>query len=466
MKNTKTSKYPVGSREHRKRVKYDKNKERNRLRKGWRHHKRGSSSDESQNWNVDHQVTTEYLNDINSNGYQELATQHNNANKANNRTLNSNPEDINVKSNETDLIYNYIELKNKLFNNDNPEETESKNDAEESEPQKTDAEKNTLDQDNDSKKRRFRGRRNKLTEEEKRKKKEEKQKRKISARKKKEAERLAKLSPNSFDRYKKKRQIIEERREYKKSLSKSERKAYNEKQKELRKKRKEEIFQAKQQKIKESMKDLSPNSKEKKEKRLEEKIRKKLLKKAEKEKEKERFNGLSPEEKKAEKEKKRKEKMERKMKWAYLNKSWLKKLPDNLDYVIVDGNNLRGGGPKRFSRSEVIAHISAIKESLNQLKKTKIIVMFDKKISKYDPIENVEVQFSGDKIADDVIINMIQKLNNVCKPDQDISSSLGKKILVITCDRLFALRVLGLKQMVMRNKVFTSMVPGFNRRSR
>ena len=37
----------------------------------------------------------------------------------------------------------------------------------------------------------------------------------------------------------------------------------------------------------------------------------------------------------------------------------------------------------------------------------------------------------------------------------------NRRALVVTCDRLFGLRILDLKQMVMRNRMFTSIVPGF-----
>lgn len=158
----------------------------------------------------------------------------------------------------------------------------------------------------------------------------------------------------------------------------------------------------------------------------------------------------------------RKERIEasdkRTARWMLLANSWTDQIPDNLELLIVDGNNLRGGGPKRISRDAVVELLSKrqwtnlvakqpngeTSENSNN-KKPRIVCVFDHEASNISNTGDIEIQFSKDVIADDVIAQLAEQ-------------NKDKSTLVVTCDRDLALRILDLGGKIMRNRKFESLI--------
>jgi chromosome segregation ATPase len=209
------------------------------------------------------------------------------------------------------------------------------------------------------------------------------------------------------------------------NMSPESRKSYEEKQKQRQEKR-------------DYMKSLTKE--ERKLERIKNMTSKQLTKHQEKKAQKEAFNQLSPEEQLKIKLEKKAKAQERKAQYQHLKENWSLELPDDIEHLIIDGNNMRGGGPRRHSRDVIMRHIKETKDIVPQLTNVNVTVYFDHKPAKYEPIDGFEVKFSGDIIADDMIV-------------EDVSKS-EKKTLVITSDRLLAVRLLELNAYVMRNGVF------------
>jgi len=151
-------------------------------------------------------------------------------------------------------------------------------------------------------------------------------------------------------------------------------------------------------------------------------------------------------ERKVQRELRKAERMAKKARWDFLANNWSKpgSYPKNMDLLIIDGNNMRGGGPKRLSRNKVIEIVSSSLSNMN-LDDARVIVTFDHEATKYEAPECFEILFSKDEIADDLIVRLVE---TEIKAKQDIN------VLVVTCDRGLALRILDLGKQVMRNKDF------------
>lgn len=156
--------------------------------------------------------------------------------------------------------------------------------------------------------------------------------------------------------------------------------------------------------------------------------------------------NMTRDEKKIYKQKRKEARLENKKKWSFLADKWSTEILE-VECLIIDGNNIRGGGPKRHSRDEVIQHVEKVVNHHEQLKNTKVICIFDHKIATYTEVNKINVQFSGDQIADDVIVNTL------VVP--------GVDTMVITCDRELAHRLFQKNCKVMRNMEFMRTVPGF-----
>jgi hypothetical protein len=105
---------------------------------------------------------------------------------------------------------------------------------------------------------------------------------------------------------------------------------------------------------------------------------------------------------------------------------------DGPKYIIVDGNNMRGGGPNRLSRQQVCDISERRQDDLG----IKSILYFDGPVSNCTS-DKIEIRYSKDRIADDVIIEDIE--------------TMGIKVLVVTVDRGLGIRVLKLNSLTMRN---------------
>jgi len=133
--------------------------------------------------------------------------------------------------------------------------------------------------------------------------------------------------------------------------------------------------------------------------------------------------------------------------YNHLKENLIETLPSNLGQLIVDGNNLRGGGPRRHSRDVILKHIQETIEIATTLKNSNITVYFDHKPAKYQAIANIDVKFSGDQIADDSIVEEATELVK------------QKSVLVITNDRGLGIRLLALGALVMKNRQFNEINP-------
>ena len=215
-------------------------------------------------------------------------------------------------------------------------------------------------------------------------------------------------------------------------MSKMDRQAYKEKMK-------EERIERKNRKIVEKMEKMT----DKQIAKLREKL--KLI-----EEKRERLNNETVEEKVAYKKNKREEAKKRRQRFAYLAENWTDEFDIKVDHLIVDGNNLRGGGPRRKSRDDIVKRTAQVVANCEHLKDTHVICMFDRHIASYEEVEGIDVQFSGDVIADDIIVKLAKDYEGV--------------VVVITCDRGLALRILDMndnlseqkRYKVMRNKCFKS----------
>lgn len=237
-------------------------------------------------------------------------------------------------------------------------------------------------------------------------KKEERRKRSVERQARKQAK-IDNMSPESRKSYEEKQKQRQEKRDHMKSLTKEQKQAYKE---------------------------------ERKQERIKNMTSKQLIKHQEKEAKKEAFRQLSSEEQLKIKLEKKGKAQERKTQYKHLNENWSIELPDDVEHLIIDGNNMRGGGPRRHSRDVIMRHIKETKEIVPKLANANVTVYFDHKPGKYEPIDGFEVKFSGDILADDMIV-------------EDVSKS-EKKTLVVTSDRLLAVRLLELNAYVMRNGVF------------
>jgi hypothetical protein len=159
------------------------------------------------------------------------------------------------------------------------------------------------------------------------------------------------------------------------------------------------------------------------------------------------LSKLSDDDLKKLREERKRKATERKTIYKELNENLLKSIPDDLGHLIIDGNNMRGGGRRRHSRDTIIKHIKETLEIDPTLKNSTVTVYFDHKPANYIPITGITVKFSGDEIADDSIV----------KETQDVIKS--KSVLVVTNDRLLGGRILQSGGLVMKNKQFNTINP-------
>jgi len=167
-----------------------------------------------------------------------------------------------------------------------------------------------------------------------------------------------------------------------------------------------------------------------------------LLKKREERKE--ALAKLSSEEKEELKENRKAKNKERREMYQYVRENTLESF-EKVEHLIVDGNNVRGGGPRRHSRNAVLKNIKETVEQVPEFQSAQVTLWFDHKPGEYDPEDNIQVLFSHDRIADDMIVEQVEKSN--------------KKTLVITSDRILSYRLLKLGCSVMRTGKFNELSP-------
>jgi len=250
--------------------------------------------------------------------------------------------------------------------------------------------------------------------------------------------RIESMSPTSYHKFEVRQKLLSERRQMKKEMTKEEKSEYKIKKQQERLKRQKKKLERKQEKLF----NMTP-----------EKLEKHHLKQQKKAAEKEAFLQITPEERQLIKAEKKAKVAERRARYKYLNQNWTATFPDNLGHLIIDGNNMRGGGPRRHSRDTIIKHINETIALSPELQNSTITVYFDHKPAKYEPIDGITVKFSGDVIADDLIVN------------ETTETIKSKSVLVVTCDRLLALRLLDLNAHVMRNGIFNTINPNAPKRT-
>jgi hypothetical protein len=150
------------------------------------------------------------------------------------------------------------------------------------------------------------------------------------------------------------------------------------------------------------------------------------------------------------------ERKKRQEQWAYLAANWSLEIPKGPATFIVDGNNMRGGGPKRKSRNEIIEKVN---ETLTSWKpcgeSPNVICVFDHEPSECIAPAYINVVFSLGATADDMIVNMVKE--HITTTPGPLLGIVGREILVITSDRGLALRVLQNGGKVMRISNFKIM---------
>lgn len=243
---------------------------------------------------------------------------------------------------------------------------------------------------------------------------------------------MREMSPKRLQKYKERQEKLAEKRQAFKSLSPEEKHKLKEEKKANRLQYKLEKQQRKEEKIAQ----MSP-----------ERLQKYQDKQAKIQAKKDEFLKMTPEERQQFKANKKAESAERKERFNYLKQNWTDDIPSGLGHLIVDGNNMRGGGPRRHSRDVILNHVNEtiyLSEDLVESTKT---VWFDHKPGKYEPIDGIEVKFSHDEIADDLIVQEVEAIID------------DRSVLVVTSDRELALRVLDLGGHVMRNGKFNEINP-------
>lgn len=309
----------------------------------------------------------------------------------------------------------------------------------------------------------------------------------LGKKKEKWERKISKMSPEEQNAAKERLRVKEVKKEKWKEMSKEERKAFNREQKEKRLLKKKERIEVQLAKLKlrsESDKQEQFVKKERKgnkkkrtdiSKEEKQKLKKELYENKQKVKEakrKAKWARMPPEKAKIAEEvfehkqkakahfqslsesDKRKIRTERKEQYEFVKKNWLPELETEIcneyDVIIVDGNNVRGGGPRRRSQQEIIDHTAKVVNKLGY--SGTIIVMFDGNVRKYKSNESIdEVVFSSFGIeADDVIV-------------QTVRDNPEKNYLVVTCDRGLAQRVLELKGKIIRNGTFTNVAEGLRK---
>lgn len=148
----------------------------------------------------------------------------------------------------------------------------------------------------------------------------------------------------------------------------------------------------------------------------------------------------------------RHEKAERRQMYQDLKTRWTETIPDTIGHLIIDGNNMRGGGPRRASRDKIISHIYETIQLSPQLQQASVTVYFDHKPAQYEPIDGITIKFSNNTIADDLIVLEAQEEIN------------EKSVMVVTSDRLLAIRLLDIGCHVMRNGKFNEINPNAPKR--
>jgi predicted RNA-binding protein with PIN domain len=124
-----------------------------------------------------------------------------------------------------------------------------------------------------------------------------------------------------------------------------------------------------------------------------------------------------------------------------LSKKWLKKLPPDTQFVIVDGNNGRGSGRNRLTRKDVIALIE------NHCTITyKTICIFEGETQGVSS-DFITIMYSGKKSNSTTILDYIAFLNAI---------DSYNKICVITSDLDLAQRVVEEGAKIMHNRVYFS----------
>jgi len=140
---------------------------------------------------------------------------------------------------------------------------------------------------------------------------------------------------------------------------------------------------------------------------------------------------------------------QRKEQWAYLAANWSTEMPADVAVLIVDGNNMRGGGPQRLSRTAVTTHVTQAVQACAKLHSAELICFFDHALAEHGPAQGMRVIYSGDTIADDKIVELVASFG----PDR------ARQTCVVTCDRGLALRLLALGARVARNSTFNALNP-------
>jgi len=256
-------------------------------------------------------------------------------------------------------------------------------------------------------------------------KKEQREQRKLEI-KRRRTEKFDRLSPDSKKRFVERRDSLEKEREYRKSLTKDELVAYKLKKKQERQEKKIQRIES-----------MTPEKRE----CWETTEAKRLA-------EKKRISEMTAEEFEAFRNRKKEIRAENTAMYKHVREHQTDEIPDDLDVLIVDGNNIRGGGPRRHSRDAILGYVEDTKRVLPILEETEIVVWFDHKPKDYKPIDGIEVNFSGDIIADDRIVDRVDEIRKS-----------GRNVMVITSDRELSHRILKLGGMVMRGGIFSRLNP-------
>lgn len=255
---------------------------------------------------------------------------------------------------------------------------------------------------------------------------------KSEERKSRKEQKIRNMSPERLERYQERQKQLAEKREYMKSLSKEEKQQYKDEKKQERQQRRLE----KQERKEEKLKSLTPEQLQRRKERFEKRQQKK-----------DEFLAMTPEERHKFKEDKRAAKIIKRQRFDNLNQNVSETIPDVVGHLIIDGNNMRGGGPRRHSRDVIINNVIDIVRETSPLQSATKTVYFDHKPGRYEPVDDIEVKFSGDVIADDLIVEEVEEVVK------------NRPVLVVTSDRELGARILEAGGNVMKNGRFNQLNP-------
>eukprot|EP01087_Luapelamoeba_hula_P003485 TRINITY_DN1329_c0_g1_i5.p2 TRINITY_DN1329_c0_g1~~TRINITY_DN1329_c0_g1_i5.p2 ORF type:complete len:315 (+),score=89.35 TRINITY_DN1329_c0_g1_i5:1384-2328(+) len=177
---------------------------------------------------------------------------------------------------------------------------------------------------------------------------------------------------------------------------------------------------------------------------------------------------VAREARKAQRDAKCEDRLARKAELTNMRASQLESIPADITAFYIDGNNISGGGPHRMRRDVLLELVETFigrqqrgVDSAAILQTIAVTLLFDHHHSPMQSkLANLVVQFSGDTIADDVIVAQLAAAKQAAAEDetQTQTQKPKPKTMVITSDRELSCRILREDGCIMRSGHFARLL--------